>query len=344
MTLRKRFWIKCNYKNYSDSNYKILISSNCQIKNLNSTLRMFTRRRVLVIDIIMNTLSFAFKTLPVFFFVLVFMSCKQDNSTESAVARVGEKYLYAEELDGLVLPGTSKEDSLLIIDNFLNNWVKQQIMVQLAENNLSPDEKDFTKQMNDYRNSLLIYKYESSYISQKLDTIVSDKEIEEYYNTHQKEFELKNNIVRAVFLKINTDSVDRKVLPKLKKYIRSDSPRDRDSLDANAFRLASDFYLESEKWITFENLQNLVPVTTYNQESFLSGNSYFEITDRSWVYLIRILEYKIKETISPLNFEYNNVRDIIVKKRKLELLEKLRNDVFQKALRDKNFEIFNEKR
>lgn len=279
--------------------------------------------------------------LYLFLLMAALVSCKSKTGTESEIARVGDKYLYTQDIEGLVLSGTSKEDSLIIVTNFINNWIKQQIMVQLAEENLSDEDKDFATQLDEYRNSLLIYTYETSFISQKLDTIVSDKEIVDYYNSHQKEFELKDNIARVNFVKLNTDSVDKKIIPRLKKYLKSNQSRDKDSLDAIAFRVANDFYLESDTWLTFENIQNLVPVTTYNQESFLSNNSYFEITNKPFLYLVRIFEYKIKESISPLNLEYNNVRDIIVKKRKLELLDKLQNDVFQKALRDKKFEIFN---
>lgn len=268
------------------------------------------------------------------------ISCTSKPDLESAIARAGGNYLYKEDIEGLVLPGTSGADSQVIVTNFINSWIKQQIMVQLAEENLASEDKDFERQLDEYRNSLLIYAYETSFINQKLDTIVSEKEIEDYYNNHQKEFELKNNIARVVFVKFNADSIDKRLIPRLKKYIKSDQPRDKDSLDAIAFRVANDFFLEADNWMTFENLQNLIPLTTYNQESFLSNNSYFEINNKPFLYLVRIFEYKMKESISPLANEFNNVRDIIVKKRKLEMLEKLRNDVFQKALRDKKFEIY----
>lgn len=268
------------------------------------------------------------------------ISCTSKPDLESAIARAGDNYLYKEDIEGLVLPGTSVADSQVIVTNFINNWIKQQIMVQLAEDNLANEDKDFERQLDEYRNSLLIYAYETSFINQKLDTIVSEKEIEDYYNNHQREFELKNNIARVVFVKFNADSIDKRLIPRLKKYIKSDQPRDKDSLDAIAFRVANDFFLEADNWMTFENLQNLIPLTTYNQESFLSNNSYFEINNKPFLYLVRIFEYKMKESISPLANEFNNVRDIIVKKRKLEMLEKLRNDVFQKALRDKKFEIY----
>ena len=124
---------------------------------------------------------------------------KKSGLVGQPVARVFEKYLYTSDLKGVVAPGTSSEDSVEVVKNYINNWVRQELLVHHAESNLPEDQKDFTNELEAYRRSLVIYEFETEYIKQKFDTIIPEADIQKYYNENKDNFKLRENICKAVW-------------------------------------------------------------------------------------------------------------------------------------------------
>lgn len=252
------------------------------------------------------------------------------------MARVDDKYLYASDIQGALPSNVPEKDSIEMLNEYVDNWVRQQLVIAQAEKNLSKEEKDFSKQLEDYKNSLIIFQYESKLIRQKLDTIVSDEEIFQYYEKNKANFELKENIVKVVYIKIpkNTPAA----LPR--QLIRSDKPQDMKKLQDFCHKYAVNYYLDDQNWLLFNDILKEIPIKTYNQEEYLKNNRIIEIQDSTFTYLMNIKGFMIKESLSPLSFERNNIRDIIINRRKLALIENMRNNVYEDALKKGNIEIF----
>lgn len=283
------------------------------------------------------------KRLLIFLVLISLFSCnffKGGKSSEDAVARVYDEYLYKIDLVGIVPEGFSKQDSLAVINDFIDNWIRQKILLKQAENNLSSEQKDFTKQLEEYKNSLIVYQYERSLVSQKLDTSVSEADIETYYNKNIKDFELKNNIVKVLYIKIGKSTPVNQV----RSFIKSEKPQDRKKLEEFCLRYGQNYMLEDDKWLLFDDILKEIPIKTYNQEEYLQNNRYIEISDSLNTYLLNIKGFMIKESVSPLSFERANIRSIIINKRKLKLIETMRKDIYDKALKSGDFEIINNKK
>jgi len=273
----------------------------------------------------------------IFIIALLFCACTSKNDREGEVlARVEDKYLYVSDIQGALPSNVSEKDSIEMLNEYIDNWVRQQLVIAQAEKNLSKDEKDFSKQLEDYKNSLIIFQYESKLIKQKLDTTVSDEEIFQYYEKNKANFELKENIVKVVYIKIPRTTPP--ALPR--QLIRSDSPQDLKKLQDFCHKYAVNYYLDDQNWLLFNDILKEIPINTYNQEEYLKNNRIIEIQDSSFTYLMNIKGFMIKESLSPLSFEKNNIRDIIINRRKLALIENMRNDVYENALKKGNIEIF----
>jgi hypothetical protein len=272
----------------------------------------------------------------VFVLLVSISACKSSlDPGEKLVARVYDSYLYVKDLNGKLPPNVSRSDSAILIKEYIDTWVKQQLLIKQAEKNLSDEDKDFTSQLEDYRNSLLIYKYETQLIKQNLDTTITDNEIADYYEKNKSNFELKENIVKVIYVKIPR-SVPMTV-PKL--YIGSDKPADRKKLQDFCVKYAVNYYLDDQNWLLFNDILKEIPINTYNQEEYLKNNRTIEIQDSSFSYLLSIKGFMIKESVSPLSFEENNIRDIIINKRKLKLIEDMKQDVFKNAVKKGAFEV-----
>ena len=267
--------------------------------------------------------------------LLLLAACSSKNKNEEAIARVNNKYLYISDIQSALPANVSEKDSLQMLDEYIDNWIRQQVIITQAEKNLTKDEKDFSRQLEDYKNSLIIYRYESKLISQRLDTNVSDEEITLYYEKNKANFELKDNIVKALYVKVprNTPTSAARML------IRSDQTQDRKKLQDFCHKYAVNYYLDDQNWLLFNDILKEIPINTYNQEEYLKNNRIIEIQDSVFVYLMNIKGFMIKESLSPLSFERKNIRDIIINKRKLTLIENMKNDVYNNALKRGDFEV-----
>ncbi|MCX6229956.1 MAG: hypothetical protein NTZ33_00295 [Bacteroidetes bacterium] len=272
-----------------------------------------------------------------FFFMLIgiFASCSSKNK-EEIVAKAFDYYLYKSELKGIIPKGSTKNDSIAITKNFINNWIHQKIILHKAEKNLTEEQKDFTAQIENYRNSLLVYSYESKLIMQLLDTAVTNAQIQEYYEKNTDNFLLKDNIIKVNYVKLTKNSA---IKEKVKSMLFSEKDNKNQLLDICS-KQAVNFFLEDNEWLLFNDLLKEIPIETYNQESFLKSNRTLEIKDDNYIYLINIKDFKIKESTSPLSFEKDNIRNIILNKRKLLLINKMHDELFDEAVKSNEFKIY----
>jgi len=257
---------------------------------------------------------------------------------KGAIARVYDQYLYGDELKNLVPKGTKKEDSLALIKKYINSWTNEMLTLHKAEENLSEVQKDVEKQLKDYRNSLITYTYEKELIRQKLDTLVRAGEIESYYARNKNNFELKDNIIKVLYVKVNKKAPN---LQKVKLLYRSENPKDKEALAGYCNQYAENFYLDDNQWLLFDDLLKEIPIqATYNKELFLQNNRFIEVSDSSSLYFVNIKGFQIKNSISPLAFEKENIKNIILNKRKLELINKMKDEVYKEAQLNNNVENF----
>ncbi len=271
--------------------------------------------------------------------LILLTSCfiNPNRRSDEVLARVYKEYLYASELKGIIPPGTDPRDSISLVQNYVNNWVSRNLFLYKAKRNLRPEDMNFDKQLNEYRNSLIVYQYESKLVNQNLDTVVSESEIESYYNENIGNFQLKDNIVKAYYARFNENDPH---LARIKKFFYSERPEYRDSLNKYIENYSDFYYLDDETWILFDDVLKFVPIKTYNEEAYLQNHRQIEVTEDPYIYFLNFSDFKIKEGVSPLSFEKDNIVQIILNKRKLEIISKMREEVFQTALKNNDFEIF----
>ncbi len=275
------------------------------------------------------------------FFIFCFSSCNlltsKETEKEKAIARVYDKILYADDLTGVIPPGTGANDSIEITTAFINNWVRQELLLKQAEDNLDETNRDFTKQIEQYRKSLIIYAYESELVKQKLDTVVAMVEIEDYYQKNQNNFQLRENIVSASYVIINKNSP---IAAKVKSLLLSSRDEDKEKLHTLCQENGADYLINDGTWMSFSDITRKVPITVDDPQEFLSKNKYIEVKDSTTLYYVAISAYKSKESISPINFEIQNIRAILLNKRKAGLLKQMEEDLISEAVKKNKYEIF----
>jgi hypothetical protein len=261
---------------------------------------------------------------------------KETQTDERVLAKAYNQTFTLAQLREMIPAGTPPRDSVQMAKNFIDTWIREQVILHLAEKNLPDHMKQVQQQLEEYRKSLIMYIYESELIRQHLDTTVSEEEIINYYNENPQNFELKDNIVKATYVIVKQNAPK---LNKLRGWFHSASTKDKKLLNDYCYQFATAFRLDDENWILFDELAKAVPIKTYDQEHFLRNNRLLEIADSAYYYLIRIHDFKIKESLSPLEFERENIRSLILNKRKLQLIKQLEKQAIQQAL-DKREVVF----
>lgn len=274
--------------------------------------------------------------------VLIALLFGCDNSQHSekgeAVARVGDSYLYKKELNGVVPVGSDSADSLRVTSDYIDTWIRQQLLLDRAENSLTVKQKDVTEKLEEYRRSLLVYQLESSIISQRLDTVVTEEEIQEYYEMNQGNFELKENIVKVLYVKITPETPDQE---RLRELMRAGQDEDAlIELEEYAVAYAANYFLDPNTWLYFTDLLKEIPIDTYNQETFLRNNRYLEKQAGGYKYFVRFLDFRIRDGISPLSLQREKIRNILINKRKITLLKDYQEELFNEALENGDFEVY----
>lgn len=274
-----------------------------------------------------------------FILIVLFASCTNffEKRNEQVLARVHDEYLYESDISGLVPKGTSPSDSLVMVKGFIENWIQQQLVLRQAKANLSNEQLDFSRQMENYKNSLIIYTYENALIRQSLDTLVTEEEMQEYYDQHQQSFLLKENIVQFQYVKLPSGMQN---IQQFKRLLSEGSEHAQTRLSELCEKQAADYFLDDQSWFPFSDLLRQIPVKTYNQEDFLKNNREFEIRDSLFTYLVKFRDFRIRESVSPFDFEKKRIRDILINKRKLDLLNTMREDIRSTAQKNNDIEIY----
>jgi hypothetical protein len=264
-------------------------------------------------------------------YIASFISAK-----EKPIARVFDKELLPSDLINIVPKGTSENDSIEIVKAYVENWVKQEVILKQAIDNANLDQAVIEMQLANYKNSLVIYAYEEQLVAQKLDTTVSEKELLNFYNTNKDNFELKKSIVKASFIKLPKNAAQ---LTLVKKWFKSARPRDKADLETYCMQFASDYLFADTAWQYLDDLQSKIPLGKFSEDAILQAGKRIEFSDANFIYLVFIKDFMYREETSPLSFEIDNIRNSIINKRKLALINSMEQGVYQKAIADKDIEI-----
>jgi hypothetical protein len=274
-----------------------------------------------------------------FFFisVLLFSSCNKRNGEDAIVAEVGDKVLTVSQLSEVIPDNTNATDSMNLAERYIQNWVIEQLVVENAEKSLSEEKQNFDALIENYRKTLLTYAYEQEWVRQKLDTLVSDEEIEKYYSDNEKNFQLKDYILKVKFCAIASDS---KNVSQLRKLFISQKPEDFVKWMQMCVDIGASYYFDEDKWLLWDEFTKQVPIEVYDVQTFLQKKKTLEFEKESNLYMLTVTDYQLSGSRSPLSFEREKIRNMIINRRKMELLEKMRQDLYNKALEENKIKTY----
>lgn len=255
------------------------------------------------------------------------------------VARINDVFLYADDLQHLYTDNMTTEDSLLRVNNFITRWATKQLLVAGAQRNLNENKlQDFNRLAKQYKNDLYATSYLEALVSRSIDTVVTMNEAEDYYNSNMGIFSLKEDLIKFRYIHIDENRID---INDLKTKFQRFNNRDKQELDSIAIQFKS-YSLNDSIWIKLTQAIKKIPVvTTENKNELLKKSNFIQLKDSLGLYLMQIEDVLERNSTAPLEYIKPTIDQIVINKRKLELIKELEKDITKDAIKNKQFEIYN---
>jgi len=285
-----------------------------------------------------------FRRLKIALIILIVLpaivSCRAISSFltgDEIVAQVGQDKLYRSDIDKLMPRGIAQEDSAHLARKYIRTWASDHVFMNIAQKQLSKEEKDVTRELEDYRKSLLKYRYEQLYVNERLDTSVAQDLVEAYYLAHKDKFILERPVVKARFVNIAKDSPS---LKQIRKRMSSSSAEELMEADSIAFSSAIRFTTWSDKWIDVSTLAREY-VMDYNELLARLDKGWIEVADTvGQVRITYVSEMIPRGKVAPLEFCEAKIKDMIISARKQNLIGNLEQDLLDDARKNGQFIIY----
>jgi hypothetical protein len=255
------------------------------------------------------------------------------------IARVNENYLHQEDLKGLVAEGISKEDSTLLVQNFIKKWATQQLFVDGAKLNLSEEKQEaFNKLVVQYKNDLYSKAYIEALVKRSIDTAVPLNEAQEYYEANKEVFKLNEELLKFRYVHIDENIINYDdIRTRFKRY----NDKDKKLLDSISIQFKS-YSFNDSIWIKLSHAIKKIPaVNSENKNQLLKKSNFIQLKDSLGVYLMQINDVLERNDTAPLEYVKPTIKQIVINKRKLELIKELEKDITKDAIKNKQFEIYN---
>jgi hypothetical protein len=253
------------------------------------------------------------------------------------IAKAYNNRLYLEDIQGLMPMGADPADSAAFVKRYVDNWISGQVFLYNALQSMAIEETGIEQRVKDYRNVLIIHSYESFLVSQEMDTIVTNAEMQNYYNSNTAYFTLRDHIVHASYVKMPLRSGENN---QIRALYRSNDPESLSELEEICLQHAATYYINHNSWMLFSDILRDMPLRTDDMASFLRNNRFAEITDDYFRYFLYVHEYRLSGDISPLDFERENIRALVLNQRKKLFIEEKRQQFFNHAIETSRIESF----
>jgi len=266
------------------------------------------------------------------------IGCKQNSADDDPVlVKVYDYNFYKSDLVEKMPSYYTEADSARLASQIVNNWIRDKSLLWMADQNLPEEQKDVEKQLEEYRNSLIVYAYERALIGQKLDTLIPEDEMQRYYSENIQNFKLRSYIIKLRYVRLNKEAPRQ---DKLENWFLSDKESDFEKLYDYCRKYAENYILEENSWLYLEDILKEIPIPTNDLDAFLKQNKHYIFESGNYKYYVRFFDYRLKDDTAPLALERKRVKDLIINKRKAELILKMREDVVKDAYADNKIQLY----
>lgn len=263
---------------------------------------------------------------------LLLVGCKRaaDTDTSDVLVSTHGHQLHRSEVESLIPKGATSADSLLIAESYEKKWVKDQLIFEVAARNLSDEKEEIEQLVDDYRRSLIRYRYQELLVEERLKAEISEMDKQRYYEENQKLFTLDRGLIKGLFLKIPADAPG---LADVKKWYKSSDESALENIEKYSVQNATIYEYFYDKWVDFDEVMDNIPMYVNDATSFLKTHKTVEVADSSYCYLLNIRDYLTPGELEPYESASPRIVEMLVNQRKVEFLRNFEDELYNDAVR-----------
>jgi hypothetical protein len=278
--------------------------------------------------------------LSILFCIFTLTSCdyiklqERDAPTSEIIAIVNTDKLFKEDLKDFLPRNISREDSLILVKSFIQDWAVKKLLLDAAANNNTQESlKNINNLVQDYKESLLINNFKEALIKQQLDTIISDDEVEAYYLINNENFKLNEVLVKSRYLYFDASIINKK---EIVKFFKSEEIEDAEELERQQLSFKM-YQLNDSIWTELDKILLKLP---FSKENLLKKSKFIQKQDSLGLYLVAIKDVLRRNDIAPLSYIKPTIKEMILHKRKIELIRDIEKIIVKDATKNNNFKIY----
>ncbi|MAO70934.1 MAG: hypothetical protein CMD02_00305 [Flavobacteriales bacterium] len=274
------------------------------------------------------------KYLKLFIFIFLF-SCSSENN-EGYIASYKDDFLTLD--DALIDFPPNVKDTSIFLETYINDWLITKVILNKAKLYIDEDDSDIINSVNQYKETLIIYKYQNELINSQFDTTVTMDDVKKYYEKFSNDFVLHKDIVKARLIKINKETLH---LNKVKDLVSTMDEDELLELVDFCEMYAENSFLNDSVWVYLSEFSQKLPNGSKENKKLLSNkNKIHSFMDDNFIYIIFVRDYQIKGNKSPLSFVFSNIRKILQNKNKKQFITNLEKKLYQEALYSEHIKIY----
>lgn len=274
-------------------------------------------------------------------FLFLLCACKggQNDGNAEVLATVGEKILKRSDVTAVIPKGISSSDSLFMAESFIKKWVKDALVYEVALNNLGDEKAEINKLVEDYRESLVRYRYQERLLREKLTADLRESDKLNYYEENQKKFILDKSLIKGLFLKIPADAPGVSDVKSWYKQTNVDALEKIEKYSVQNATLYDYFY---DRWVDFDAIMENIPLRISDPNAFLKANKFVEVADSSYCYLLNISEYLPSGSVAPYDYANARIIEMLINQRKMDFVRNFEEDLYNDAIRKGKAKVISE--
>lgn len=271
-------------------------------------------------------------------FILVSCGYIKNQKSEKNIARVNDSYLTKEDVNEVLPKNISKGDSVIFVHQYINRWATKNLLFEGAKRNLPQSKQnEFEEMVKEYRQELYTESYKDLIIANRMDTVVTEEQMQVYFDKHKENFKLHENLAKLRYVKLPKDYID---IDKIKEEFKRFNEEDQDDLNNEVLKFKS-YFLDDSIWVEAANIsERIAPLRDEDMQNYLKKDNYIERSDSLSLYLIFIKDVRLKNQQAPLMYIKPLLKQIIRNKRKLKFAKEFEKDITKDGLENNKFEIY----
>ena len=272
-------------------------------------------------------------------FVLLAFGCTEavDHKGKTPLVQVGDKYLYMEDVMAVTPPGITEKDSAEMADRYIKNWIDDMLLYAKAEGNI-PDDAGINELVNSYRRELITHTYIEQIVSQEVENLIPDSEVEEYYNENKDAFLAVEPYIKGLYIKVPKTASG---ISQVRQWYKDGSERSVDKIEKYGLRNAVDYEYFYDRWRSVNDFFLRLPTDADKEKNNIGKNKNIELSDSAFYYFLHIEDYLGKGEILPLEYAGKDIREIIMNNKRVEFITKMKKDLYDEACDNNDIKYFN---